>query len=75
MRIEALGGDCSGQLPFFNLKPHICSHTNIFLMEAPNALYAWDAVGVGSGLGGFGVRASGLRLQVLRAAPRAARKT
>ena len=46
----------------------MCSHTNIFLMEAPNALYAWDAVGVGSGLGGFGVRASGLRLQVLRAA-------
>ena len=57
MRIEALGGDCSGQLPFSNLKTHMCSHTNIFLMEAPNALYAWDAVGVGSGLGGFGVRA------------------
>ena len=51
----------------------MCSQANIFLMEAPNALYAWGAVGVGSGLGGFGVRASGLRLQVLRAASRAAR--
>ena len=51
MRIEALGGDRSGQIPFLNLKTHMCSHTNIFLMEAPNALYAWGAVGVGACLG------------------------